>query len=63
MPLFRKKPKVSKDEKRYLRLLEEARTLSTTDRRASDAKIAEAEALRQRLDSERTQGDEHVSTP
>jgi hypothetical protein len=43
--LFRKRSPVEEMKKRYARLQEEAYTLSRTDRKAADAKTAEAEAL------------------
>ncbi len=48
--LFKKKTEREKLMERYRRLLEEAHRLSTSDRRASDLKTAEAEALLKRLD-------------
>ncbi|MBI1193713.1 MAG: Lacal_2735 family protein [Bacteroidetes bacterium] len=48
--LFKKKSEKEKLMDRYRQLLEEAHRLSSTDRRASDLKTAEAEALIQRIE-------------
>jgi hypothetical protein len=48
--LFRKKSEKEKLMERYRRLLEEAHRLSSTDRRASDLKTAEAAELLKRLE-------------
>lgn len=46
--LFKKKTKLQKLQIKYRKLLEEARRLSTVDRKLSDAKTAEAnEVLKQ----------------
>lgn len=46
--LFKKKTKLEKLQIKYRKLLEEARRLSTVDRKLSDAKTAEAaEVLKQ----------------
>jgi len=41
----------AKLEKKYQKLLQEAYELSQTDRKKSDAKAAEAEKVRQRLEA------------
>lgn len=43
--LFKKKSPKDKLEAKYKKLLEEAHSLSKTDRKAGDAKLAEAEAV------------------
>jgi len=43
--IFKKKSKAEKLHKQYQRLLKEAHTLSTVNRKASDAKLAEADLL------------------
>ena len=43
--LFKKKTKLEKLEIQYKKLLEEAYKLSTTDRKLSDQKTAEANAI------------------
>jgi hypothetical protein len=43
--LFKKKSQVDKLNSKYKKLLEEGYKLSTTNRKMSDAKIAEAEEL------------------
>jgi len=48
--LFKKKSEKEKLTEQYRKMLEEAHRLSTTDRRASDMKTAEAEALMQRIE-------------
>ena len=56
MSLFRKKSKVEVLDKKYKSLLKESYKLSTVNRRASDAKAAEAnEVLKEieRLESDR----------
>lgn len=47
--LFGKKDPAAKLEKEYRKLLEEAHTLSKTDRRASDQKMAEAEQVMSKI--------------
>jgi len=47
--LFKKKDPVEKLQKQYNRLLQEAHQLSTTDRKASDEKMAEAELIVQKI--------------
>jgi hypothetical protein len=48
--LFRKKSELDRLTEQYAQLLEESFKLSTTDRRASDLKRAEAEALVARIE-------------
>ncbi len=47
---FRKKSELDRLNEQYTQLLEESFKLSTTDRRASDLKRAEAEALIPRIE-------------
>ena len=47
--LFKKKTELEKLQEKYRKLLEEAHRLSTTDRTASDAVTAEAEAIAGRI--------------
>ncbi len=54
--LFGKKDPRERVMKAYRLLLEEAHRLSTTDRRASDLKRAEAEALLDRFEKEQHKG-------
>jgi hypothetical protein len=54
--LFKKKDPREQVMKKYRDLLEEAHRLSTTDRRASDLKRAEAEALLDRFEKDQQQG-------
>lgn len=49
--LFKKKDPRIVLEKRYRELLEEAHRLSTTDRKASDLKRAEAEAVLAKIEA------------
>ena len=48
--LFKKKSPVEKLQEKYRKLLAEAHTLSQRDRRASDLKMAEAEAVAQQIE-------------
>lgn len=48
--LFKKKPKVEILNDRYKKLLEEAFKLSTTNRKESDSKYAEADAVLKEID-------------
>lgn len=54
--LFKKKDPRAALEKRYRELLEEAHRLSTTDRRASDLKRAEAEEVLAKIEALSTDG-------
>lgn len=49
--LFKKKSPKEKLQAKHKKLLEEAFTLSKTNRTASDAKIAEAETILKKLES------------
>lgn len=49
--LFKKKSEKEKLEEQYEKLLKEAHKLSTVNRTASDAKMAEAQAILDKLDS------------
>lgn len=49
--LFKRKSEKEKLQDQYRKLLEEAHKLSTQDRKASDLKTAEAEALLQRIEA------------
>ena len=49
--LFKKKSEKEKMQDQYRALLEEAYKLSKVDRKASDAKVEEAEALLQKIES------------
>lgn len=49
--LFKKKSPAEKLEKAYKQLLEEAHALSTTNRKLSDSKIAEADAILKQIES------------
>ena len=49
--LFKKKSEIDKLVAQYDRLIKDAHRLSTTDRKASDAKIAEANALLKKIES------------
>jgi hypothetical protein len=49
MGIFRKKTEADRLRKRYQRLMEEAYRISRTDRKASDKKYAEADAVMQRI--------------
>ena len=50
MGLFKRKTGKEKLQARYKKLMEEAYKLSHTDRKASDLKNAEADALLKRID-------------
>ena len=54
--MFRKKSEVEKLEERHSKLLEEAFSLSKSDRSAADAKTAEAAALEKRIEELRGAG-------
>ena len=43
--LFRKKTRIQKMENQYIKLLKEARNLSTQNRKESDSKYVEADGL------------------
>ncbi|NVK63865.1 MAG: Lacal_2735 family protein [Flavobacteriales bacterium] len=45
MKLFKKKSPVEKLNQKYAKLMKEAHQLSSVDRRKSDAKVSEAEAV------------------
>lgn len=49
--LFKKKSNLEKLQEQYAKLLREAHALSTTNRRASDAKQAEAEEILKEIES------------
>lgn len=49
MGLFKKKSPKEKLNQKYVKLLKEAHQLSTVDRRKSDEKVAEAEAVLNQL--------------
>jgi len=49
MRLFKKKSPKEKLNEKYAKLLKEAHQLSTVDRRKSDEKVAEAEAVLNQL--------------
>lgn len=51
--LFKKKSNLDKLQAEYKKLMAEAHRLSTTDRKASDAKVAEAEEVAKQMDAER----------
>jgi hypothetical protein len=51
MGLFSKKSPVEKLQKEYEKLLKEAHRLSTVDRTKSDAKMAEAQAVLEKIDA------------
>lgn len=48
--LFKKRPKVDVLQDKYNKLLEEAHRLSHTDRKASDAKVSEANEVLKEID-------------
>jgi hypothetical protein len=48
--LFKKESELDKLKKQYEKLLKQSYELSTTDRKASDLKRAEAEAIAQKID-------------
>lgn len=48
--IFKKKSAVDKLDDQYTRLMKEAHRLSTSDRRASDAKTAEANKILQEIE-------------
>ena len=50
MGLFKRKTEKEKLQARYKKLIEEAYKLSHTDRKASDLKTAEADAILKRID-------------
>lgn len=50
MGLFKRKTEKEKLQARYKKLMEEAYKLSHTNRKASDLKTAEADALLKRID-------------
>jgi len=47
--IFKKKTELEKLNDQYAKLTKEAHTLSTVDRKKSDAKIAESEAIMKRM--------------
>jgi hypothetical protein len=49
--LFKKKSEVDKLDAQYRRLMKEAHRLSTTDRKASDAKAAEADQVLKKIEA------------
>ena len=49
MGIFKKKTEEDRLRKQYKRLMEEAYRISRTDRKASDKKYAEADAVMQRI--------------
>lgn len=49
--LFKKKSPKQKLEKKYRKLLTEAHRLSTSNRKASDLKMAEADEVRKQIDA------------
>jgi len=49
--LFKKETPKQKLEKQYKKLLEESYQLSSTDRKASDQKLAEAEEVAKQIDA------------
>lgn len=51
--IFKKKTKEEKLYKKYMELLDEARKLSNSNRRLSDAKLMEAEEVLKQMDSQR----------
>lgn len=48
--IFKRKSELEKLEDQYKKLLKEAHSLSTSDRKKSDQKVAEAEAVLQQMD-------------
>ena len=52
--LFKKKSEVEKLEAKYKKLLDESYKLSHVNRKASDAKVAEAEELLKKIDGLRS---------
>jgi len=48
--LFKKKSEIDVLQKQYEKLMKEAHTLSTTNRSASDDKVAEAEEIAKKID-------------
>ena len=48
--LFKKKTEKEKLQDKYAKLLKESHTLSTSNRKASDAKLAEAEQVMQSIE-------------
>lgn len=51
--IFKKKSNLEKLQKQYQDLMSEAHRLSTTDRKASDEKVAEAEEVAKLIDAEK----------
>ena len=51
MGLFSKKSEKEKLQKHYAKLMEEAHRLSHSDRRASDAKAAEADEIARKIEA------------
>ncbi|GAA0871852.1 hypothetical protein GCM10009117_09980 [Gangjinia marincola] len=49
--LFKKKTEVEKLQERYAKLMKEAHALSTTNRKASDQKTAEADQVLKQIDA------------
>ncbi len=49
--LFKKTRPEEKLQKKYAKLMEQAHALSTTDRKASDAKVAEAEVVLKEIEA------------
>ena len=49
--LFKKKSELEKLNDTYKKLLKEAHTLSTTNRKLSDQKMSEADAVAQQIDA------------
>ena len=47
--IFKKKTEVEKLSDQYAKLMKEAHTLSTVDRKKSDARIAESEVIMKRI--------------
>jgi hypothetical protein len=47
--IFKKKSELDKLNEQYARLMKEAHTLSTSDRKASDKKVAEAQIVADRI--------------
>ena len=57
MGIFRKKTEADRLRKQYQRLMKEAYQLSRTDRKGSDKKYAEADAIMQRIHELEAKGD------
>lgn len=49
--LFKKKSELEKLQEQYEKLMKDAHGLMSTDRKASDAKIAEAEVIAKKMES------------